>query len=34
MATADAHNMLDRFEDPISMAKHYIRQLEEQIVMC
>ncbi|CAH1219232.1 Protein LiaH [Paenibacillus plantiphilus] len=31
IAAADIHHMLDRFEDPISMGKHYIRQLEEQI---
>ncbi|MBW7477059.1 PspA/IM30 family protein [Paenibacillus oenotherae] len=31
IAAADIHHMLDRYEDPISMAKQYIRQLEEQI---
>ncbi|GGG00494.1 PspA/IM30 family protein [Paenibacillus abyssi] len=31
IASADMHSMLDRFEDPISMAKQYIRLIEEQI---
>ncbi|MFD2334175.1 PspA/IM30 family protein [Cohnella sp. GCM10020058] len=31
IATADVNRVLDRIEDPISMARHYIRQLEEQI---
>ncbi|XEC93758.1 PspA/IM30 family protein [Paenibacillus tarimensis] len=31
IAAADMHSMLDRCEDPVNMAKHYIRQLEEQI---
>ncbi|MEF2965704.1 PspA/IM30 family protein [Paenibacillus sp. M1] len=31
IAAADAHRLLDQVEDPVSMAKHYIRQLEEQI---
>ncbi|KKO54592.1 PspA/IM30 family protein [Paenibacillus sp. DMB20] len=31
MASADLNHMLDRMEDPVPMAKHYIRQLEEQI---
>lgn len=31
MAEADIHHMLDKMEDPIRMAKQYIRQVEEQI---
>ncbi|UNK19153.1 PspA/IM30 family protein [Paenibacillus sp. N3/727] len=31
MAAADIHHMLDRMEDPIPMAKQYIRQVEEQL---
>lgn len=31
IVAADVHRLLDRVEDPVSMAKHYIRQLEEQI---
>lgn len=31
MAAADTHHLLDRMEDPVSMAKYYIRQLEDQI---
>lgn len=31
IAAADTHRLLDLVEDPVSMAKHYIRQLEEQI---
>ncbi|WP_179281053.1 PspA/IM30 family protein [Paenibacillus sp. XY044] len=31
IAAADMHRLLDQVEDPISMAKHYIRQLEDQI---
>lgn len=31
IAAADIHNLLDRIEDPVRMAKQYIRQLEEQI---
>lgn len=31
MATADMNHMLDRMEDPIRMAKQYIRQVEEQL---
>ncbi|MGM1047142.1 MAG: PspA/IM30 family protein [Bacillota bacterium] len=31
IAVADIHHMLDRMEDPIPMAKQYIRQVEEQL---
>lgn len=31
IAAADVHRLLDQVEDPVSMAKYYIRQLEEQI---
>ena len=31
MATADLHNFLDKVENPVSMVKQYIRELEEQI---
>lgn len=31
IATADFNRVLDRVEDPVSMAQHYIRQLEEQL---
>lgn len=31
IAAADIHRLLDKVEDPVGMAKHYIRQLEEQI---
>ncbi|MDI4644546.1 PspA/IM30 family protein [Cohnella hashimotonis] len=31
IAIADVNRVLDRIEDPISMARHYIRQFEEQI---
>ena len=31
MATADMHNFLDKVENPVSMVKQYIRELEEQI---
>ncbi|MET3549618.1 phage shock protein A [Paenibacillus favisporus] len=31
IAAADVHRLLDQVEDPVSMAKHYIRQLEDQI---
>ncbi|MDU2241042.1 MAG: PspA/IM30 family protein [Paenibacillus sp.] len=31
MAAADTHHLLDRMEDPVSMANYYIRQLEDQI---
>jgi phage shock protein A len=31
IAAADMNSLLDRFEDPVSMAKQYIRQVEEQI---
>ncbi|MFC5650694.1 PspA/IM30 family protein [Paenibacillus solisilvae] len=31
MATADVHHFLDKVENPISMIKQYIRELEEQI---
>lgn len=31
IAAADMHRVLDSVEDPVSMAKYYIRQLEEQI---
>ncbi|NMO97346.1 PspA/IM30 family protein [Paenibacillus lemnae] len=30
MTSADMHHLLDRMEDPIPMAKQYIRQVEEQ----
>ncbi|MBB3113846.1 phage shock protein A [Paenibacillus phyllosphaerae] len=28
---SDIHNFLDKVEDPVSMVKHYIRELEEQL---
>lgn len=28
---ADLHDLVDKFEDPISMTKQYLRELEEQI---
>lgn len=31
IAAADVHRLLDHVEDPVAMAKYYIRQLEEQI---
>lgn len=31
IAAADVHRLLDNVEDPVAMAKYYIRQLEEQI---
>ena len=31
IAAADVHRLLDRVEDPVSMARHYIRQLEDQM---
>jgi phage shock protein A len=31
IAVADVHNFLDTFEDPISMVKQYLRELEEQL---
>ncbi|AWB43277.1 phage shock protein A [Paenibacillus sp. CAA11] len=31
IAVADINNLLDKVEDPISMLKQYIRELEEQI---
>ncbi|MCA0756877.1 PspA/IM30 family protein [Paenibacillus sp. N4] len=31
MAAADVHGLLDRCEDPVNMAKHYLRQIEEHI---
>lgn len=31
IAAADTHHLLDRMEDPVSMAQYYIRQLEDQI---
>lgn len=31
MAEADIHHMLDKMEDPIRMAKQYIRQVEQQL---
>jgi phage shock protein A len=30
IAVADVHNFLDTFEDPISMVKQYLREMEEQ----
>jgi phage shock protein A len=30
IAVADVHNFLDTFEDPISMVKQYLRDMEEQ----
>jgi phage shock protein A len=30
IAVADVHNFLDTFEDPVSMVKQYLRDLEEQ----
>ncbi|MGE7225587.1 PspA/IM30 family protein [Paenibacillus glucanolyticus] len=31
IAAADVHRLLDNVEDPVTMAKYYIRQLDEQI---
>lgn len=31
IVSADTNHWLDQFEDPASMAKHYIRQIEEHI---
>lgn len=31
IATADLHDTLDRMEDPISMLKHYLRELEAEM---
>ncbi|KAA0545286.1 PspA/IM30 family protein [Bacillus sp. BGMRC 2118] len=31
MVTADIHQTLDRFEDPVSMLNQYLRELEEEI---
>ncbi|GIO16499.1 hypothetical protein J19TS2_60540 [Cohnella xylanilytica] len=31
IAAADVHRLLDRVEDPVGMAQHYIRQLEDQM---
>ncbi|WP_435923512.1 PspA/IM30 family protein [Paenibacillus sp. DYY-L-2] len=31
IAAADVHRLLDNVEDPVTMAKYYIRQLEDQI---
>lgn len=31
IAAADVHRLLDNVEDPVAMAKYYIRQLEDQI---
>jgi phage shock protein A len=30
IAVADVHNFLDTFEDPVSMVKQYLREMEEQ----
>lgn len=32
IALADVHNVLDKAEDPISMVKQYLREMEEQLV--
>jgi phage shock protein A len=31
IAFADAHDLLDKFEDPVSMFKHYVREVEAEI---
>jgi phage shock protein A len=31
IAVADVHNFLDTFEDPVSMVKQYLREMEEQL---
>jgi phage shock protein A len=31
IAVADVHNFLDTFEDPVSMVKQYMREMEEQL---
>jgi phage shock protein A len=31
IAFADAHDLLDKFEDPVTMFKHYVREVEAEI---